>query len=104
MEYLLHVLRNFFVNIFAGHLPAKMKDYHRKYRSLATTYLSYSTDGVYLLANLGGDHIYLFDTITAEIPREYTTPIKYNSQPQKGNIDYCTMICLPHKGKFDYWF
>ncbi|MCL4132538.1 UNVERIFIED_CONTAM: hypothetical protein GTU68_003196, partial [Idotea baltica] len=60
-----------------GHLPAKMKDYHRKYRSLATTYLSYSADGTYLLANLGGDHIYLFDTLRAEVPKEYTAPLKY---------------------------
>lgn len=54
-----------------GHLPAKMKEYFRKYRSLSTTYLTYSSDGRHLLANLGGDHVYLFDTLGAEVPKQF---------------------------------
>ncbi|ODM96150.1 WD and tetratricopeptide repeats protein 1 [Orchesella cincta] len=43
-----------------GHLPPKIGEYKRKYRSLASTYVSYSPDGNELLVNLGGEQIYLF--------------------------------------------
>ncbi|KAL7636304.1 UNVERIFIED_CONTAM: hypothetical protein RMT77_013063 [Armadillidium vulgare] len=66
-----------------GHLPAKMREFHRKYRSLATTYLSYDADGTHLLANLGGDHIYLFDTLNAKVPKEYTKPLRSTSKIPK---------------------
>ncbi|KAI0228941.1 WD and tetratricopeptide repeats protein 1 [Lamellibrachia satsuma] len=45
-----------------GHLPQKQRDYRHKYRTLASTYLTYSPDGSELLVNLGGEQIYLFDT------------------------------------------
>lgn len=55
-----------------GHLPDKLKEYYRRYRSLATTYLTYSSDGTHLLANLGGEHIYLFNTASPRQPRQYS--------------------------------
>ncbi|XP_071533166.1 WD and tetratricopeptide repeats protein 1-like isoform X2 [Panulirus ornatus] len=55
-----------------GHLPDKLKEYYRRYRSLATTYLTYNTDGTQLLANLGGEHIYLFNTANPHYPRHYS--------------------------------
>lgn len=45
----------------AGHLPIKQQDYRKKYRTLASTYLTFSPDGSELLVNLGGEQIYLFD-------------------------------------------
>lgn len=44
-----------------GHLPQKQQDYKKRYRSLASTYLSFSPDGRELLVNLGGEQIYIFD-------------------------------------------
>ena len=44
-----------------GHLPMKQKDFKRRYRPLAATYLTFSPDGNELLVNLGGEQIYLFD-------------------------------------------
>ncbi|CAL8110183.1 unnamed protein product [Orchesella dallaii] len=46
-----------------GHLPPKIGDYKRKYRSLASTYVSYSPDGKELLVNLGGEQIYIFPVV-----------------------------------------
>ncbi|XP_005097163.1 WD and tetratricopeptide repeats protein 1 [Aplysia californica] len=45
----------------AGHLPQKQQDNKRRYRSLASTYLTFGPDGSELLVNLGGEQIYLFD-------------------------------------------
>lgn len=45
----------------AGHLPQKQQDYKKRYRSLASTYLTFSPDGRELLVNLGGEQIYIFD-------------------------------------------
>ncbi|KAK3097055.1 hypothetical protein FSP39_005944 [Pinctada imbricata] len=44
-----------------GHLPQKQQDYKKRYRTLASTYLTFSPDGTELLVNLGGEQIYLFD-------------------------------------------
>ncbi|XP_022295341.2 WD and tetratricopeptide repeats protein 1-like [Crassostrea virginica] len=45
----------------AGHLPQRQQDYKKRYRSLASTYLTFSPDGRELLVNLGGEQIYIFD-------------------------------------------
>lgn len=45
----------------AGHLPQKQDHYREKFRSLVSTYLTFSPDGNDLLVNLGGEQIYLFD-------------------------------------------
>lgn len=45
----------------AGHLPQKQKDYKKRYRTLASTYVTFGPDGSELLVNLGGEQIYLFD-------------------------------------------
>nr|CAD7571785.1 unnamed protein product [Timema californicum] len=37
----------------AGHLPVKQQDYKKKYRNLASTYVTFSADGNELLVNLG---------------------------------------------------
>lgn len=47
----------------AGHLPLKQTDYKKKYRTLTSTYLAFSPDGSELLANLGGEQIYLFNVM-----------------------------------------
>ncbi|CAL4137291.1 unnamed protein product [Meganyctiphanes norvegica] len=65
-----------------GHLPDKMKEYYRRYRSLTTTYLQYATNGTDLLANVGGEHIYLFNTATAGSPRYYKTPTALQHKSQ----------------------
>ncbi|ESO93249.1 hypothetical protein LOTGIDRAFT_189887, partial [Lottia gigantea] len=47
----------------AGHLPKKQSDYmkFKRYRSLASTYVTFGPTGSELLVNLGGEQIYLFD-------------------------------------------
>ncbi|GFN97618.1 WD and tetratricopeptide repeats protein 1 [Plakobranchus ocellatus] len=45
----------------AGHLPQKQMDYKKRYRTLASTYVTFGPDGTELLVNLGGEQIYLFD-------------------------------------------
>lgn len=45
----------------AGHLPQKQQDYKKRYRTLASTYLTFSPDGRELLVNLGGEQVYIFD-------------------------------------------
>ncbi|XP_042242617.1 LOW QUALITY PROTEIN: WD and tetratricopeptide repeats protein 1-like [Homarus americanus] len=62
-----------------GHLPDKLKEYYRHYRTLATNYLTYSADGTELLANLGGEHIYLFNPSNPQYPRHFTAgnPLKH---------------------------
>lgn len=51
-----------------GHLPRKLEEYKRRYRSLAATYVTFDPTGRYLLANIGGEHIYLYDICTPKQP------------------------------------
>lgn len=55
-----------------GHLPPKIGEYKRKYRSLASTFVSYSPDGKELLANLGGEQVYIFP-VTGDLQRGITS-------------------------------
>ncbi|KAF8785368.1 WD and tetratricopeptide repeats protein 1 like protein [Argiope bruennichi] len=47
----------------AGHLPLKQDDFKKRYRTLTSTYVAFSPDGNELLANLGGEQIYLFNIL-----------------------------------------
>lgn len=51
-----------------GHLPQKLDDYRRRFRSLASTYVTFDSSGRYILANLGGEQIYLYDCLTPKLP------------------------------------
>lgn len=55
----------------AGHLPVKQQDYRKKYRNLASTYITFSADGNELLVNLGGEQIYLFDINNKRKPKKF---------------------------------
>ncbi|TGZ67110.1 hypothetical protein CRM22_004980 [Opisthorchis felineus] len=44
-----------------GHLPSKEVSYRRCFRHVNVTCVSFSPDGTELLANMSGDHIYLFN-------------------------------------------
>lgn len=55
----------------AGHLPVKHQDCTKKYRTLASTYLTFSATGAELLVNLGGEQIYLFDINNRRRPTTY---------------------------------
>ncbi|GFS78959.1 WD and tetratricopeptide repeats protein 1 [Trichonephila clavipes] len=48
----------------AGHLPLKQDDFKKRYRTLTSTYVAFSPDGNELLANLGGEQIYLFNVLS----------------------------------------
>lgn len=54
-----------------GHIPQKKDDYRKKLRALAATYITFSPDGKELLANLGGEQIYLFDVNRRNIPQKF---------------------------------
>jgi WD and tetratricopeptide repeat-containing protein 1 len=45
-----------------------LDDYRRRFRSLASTYVTFDPSGRYLLANLGGEQIYLYDCLTPNPP------------------------------------
>ena len=47
----------------AGHLPSRVKEFHKENRSLHATYVTFSPDGNDLLVNLGGEQIYLFNLL-----------------------------------------
>lgn len=53
----------------AAHLPNKLNEYRKKHRALACTYIAFSPSGNELLANLGGEQIYLFDIARPERPK-----------------------------------
>ncbi|KAH9500217.1 WD and tetratricopeptide repeats containing protein [Bulinus truncatus] len=58
-----------------GHLPQKQQDYKKRYRTLASTYLTFGPDGSELLVNLGGEQIYLFDVNKKVYPRRFDISI-----------------------------
>ncbi len=58
--------------VIVGHLPAKVVEYRRKYRSLAATYVEFSSDGMELLANLGGEQIYVFP-LRCDLQKAYSS-------------------------------
>ena len=51
------------VQYFApGHLPPRLnREFSRRFRAYVATYITFSPDGNELLANLGGEQVYLFD-------------------------------------------
>ncbi|XP_066285635.1 WD and tetratricopeptide repeats protein 1-like [Branchiostoma lanceolatum] len=55
----------------AGHLPMKQSDYQRRFRTLVSTYVTFSPDGNELLVNLGGEQVYLFDVIRPRKPHRF---------------------------------
>ena len=77
----------------AGHLPQKQHDYRRKYRTLASTYVTFGPDGNELLVNLGGEQIYLFDVNRRQLPQSFDVSLrqKMNSVVQgefKGRLAF----------------
>ncbi|CAK9290906.1 unnamed protein product [Gordionus sp. m RMFG-2023] len=55
-----------------GHVPFRLKEYKKKFRNLACTYTTFSPDGSELLVNLGGEQIYLYDTLFCYKPKNYS--------------------------------
>lgn len=55
----------------AGHLPLKQTDYKKRFRNLASTYLAFSPDGAEIVANLGGEQIYLFNINKPNKPKTF---------------------------------
>jgi WD and tetratricopeptide repeat-containing protein 1 len=57
-------------------LPEKQKDYRRKYRTLASTYVTFGPNGNELLVNLGGEQIYLFDINKRHKPQRFDPALR----------------------------
>ncbi|XP_059152428.1 WD and tetratricopeptide repeats protein 1-like [Physella acuta] len=70
----------------AGHLPQKQQDYKKRYRTLASTFLTFGPDGSELLANLGGEQIYLFDVNKKLRPRRFDLSILGTNGISKENL------------------
>jgi hypothetical protein len=70
-DIVLQQLQAFCLVLLLGHLPVKQQDYRKKYRNLASTYLTFSADGNELLVNLGGEQIYLFDINNKRKPKKF---------------------------------
>ena len=60
----------------------KHQDYRKKYRTLASTYITFSPDGNELLVNLGGEQVYLFDINHHRKPQRFD--IKLTPSSHKG--------------------
>ena len=57
-----------------GHIPQRYgRDHPQKYRHYVVTYLSFSPDGQEILANLGGEHAYVFDIVNPREALKYST-------------------------------
>lgn len=67
--------------LLIGHLPQKHHDYRRKYRTLASTYVTFSPDGNELLVNLGGEQVYLFDINKRCPPQRFDTGTRQRISP-----------------------
>jgi len=83
----------------AGHLPQKQHDYRRKYRTLASTYVTFSPDGNELLVNLGGEQIYLFDVNKRQLPQRFDISIRQKINPAvqsdfKGSLAFALLLFL----------
>ena len=77
--------------VFAGHLPQKQQDYRKKFRTLASTYLTFSPDGNELLVNLGGEQIYLFDINRPHQVQKYDLlQMLHSNGVVKGEYHYST--------------
>ncbi|XP_064627626.1 WD and tetratricopeptide repeats protein 1-like [Lineus longissimus] len=98
----------------AGHLPHKQQDYKKRYRTLASTYLTFSPEGNELLVNLGGEQIYLFDVnksrkaIKLNLPlslssngvvKETSCPSNGYSIHHPGTTNGCTLGLSKHHGQ-----
>jgi WD and tetratricopeptide repeat-containing protein 1 len=70
--------------LFAGHLPHKQQDYKKRYRTLASTYLTFSPEGSELLVNLGGEQIYLFDVNKKRKAIKFNLPLSLSNGVVKG--------------------
>lgn len=56
----------------AGHLPDKTNAYRRRFRALASTYVTFSPDGTGMLVNIGGEQIYFFSIVAGTPMRRKT--------------------------------
>lgn len=63
----------------AGHLPLKYPK--KRFRTLASTYVAFGPDGSELLANLGGEQIYLFNINQPRRPKNFDLPSFPASHP-----------------------
>ncbi|KFM60247.1 WD and tetratricopeptide repeats protein 1, partial [Stegodyphus mimosarum] len=77
----------------AGHLPLKQDDFKKRYRTLTSTYVAFSPDGNELLANLGGEQIYLFNILSKR--KHVSFDINDFSFANKGTSSLCK-----NSGKF----
>jgi hypothetical protein len=69
-----HIYVQFCV-IISGHLPPKAQDRNaRIFRGMASTYLTFSSDGNELLVNLGGEQIYIFNINNQRRPLRFEIP------------------------------
>jgi len=67
-------LNHFYAFYFIGHIPHKQKDYRRRFRHLAATYVTFSPDGRDLLVNIGGEQIYLYNMASSTPPQTINLP------------------------------
>jgi hypothetical protein len=47
-----------------GHLPHKIDEYRKRFKTLSVTHITFSPNGRELLLNLGGEQLYLFDILS----------------------------------------
>ncbi|XP_075440757.1 WD and tetratricopeptide repeats protein 1-like [Ascaphus truei] len=69
----------------AGHLPVKHPDNNNRLRVLVATYVTFSPDGTELLANMGGEQVYLFDLTFKQRPCTFLLPKSHHTSGEVQN-------------------
>ncbi|XP_049781541.1 WD and tetratricopeptide repeats protein 1-like isoform X1 [Schistocerca cancellata] len=55
----------------AGQLPSIQRFYRKNYRNLVSTYITFGPNGRDLLANMGGEQVYIFDISNKRRPKRF---------------------------------
>lgn len=90
MSYNVHM----FSLMVVGHLPQKQQDYRKKYRTLASTYMTFGPDGKELLVNIGGEQIYLFDINSKRSPQRYDIGSQSSSHSHSDSKGTSGHLCV----------
>lgn len=94
-------LQNF---LFLGHLPLKLNDFKKRYRTLTSTYVTFSPDGKDMLANLGGEQIYLFNIVSRRKQLVFDMSEKASNFNAKGSSNKLkTSCCGEYVNPFIYF-
>uniref|UniRef100_A0A1B6D964 WD and tetratricopeptide repeats protein 1 n=1 Tax=Clastoptera arizonana TaxID=38151 RepID=A0A1B6D964_9HEMI len=76
------------------YVPGNLNEHikHKKFRTLTATYITFNSNGIDLLLNLGGDLVYLFDITKKRPPKAFDIPLSSLSK------ESCSSSNVPNNG------